>query len=241
MIGNEFGMPEPLPQRAALAKGSSSGDCTTPLQCSLEVRRRRDQSRLKMAGWRISCGGWIITGVLAMGGISAAAGHFEMPKEGPVAFRRDRLPIEVDLMTSLSSSLVSLSHAQRRENAADRRIVAQMLALALALNPVNSEARAALAAAANGAEGGRVAKRELERSRTEIWGVLKWLRSPEAGPDGQALAACLGDLISMADPSHPDAAKLLEEGEKGAWKSWIADLKAFDKAQPSGKEAITTR
>ncbi|MBX3740808.1 MAG: hypothetical protein KF712_07455 [Akkermansiaceae bacterium] len=191
-----------------------------------------------MAAWRISCGGWIIAGVLAVGDVAAAAGHFELPKEGPVAFRRDRLPIEVDLMTSLSSGLVSLSHAQRRENAADRRIVAQMLALALALNPANDEARVALAAAAKGAQGGRAGKRELERSRTEIWGALKWLRSPEAGPDGQALAACLGDVISMADPTHPDAASLLEKGEKGAWKSWVADLKAFDQIQPTEKEVV---
>jgi len=176
-----------------------------------------------------------------VGDVAAAAGHFELPKEGPVAFRRDRLPIEVDLMTSLSSDLVALSHAQRRENAADRRIVAQMLALALALNPANADARAALAAAAKGAPGGRAGKRELERSRTEIWGVLKWLRSPEAGPDGQALGACLGDVISMADPSHPDAASLLEKGEKGDWKSWVAEVKAFDVSEFVDKETVTEK
>ncbi len=209
-----------------------------PLQCSLEVRRRSGQSRLKMAAWRISCGGWIIAGVLAVGDVAAAAGHFEMPKEGPVAFRRDRLPIEVDLMTSLSSDLVTLSQGQRRENAADRRIVAQMLALALALNPVNAEARADLAAAGKGLPGGKVTKRGLERSRDRIWGVLKWLHSPAAGPDGQALGACLGDVISMADPSNPDAASLLEKGEKGAWKDWVADLKTFDKVQHAEKEAV---
>ncbi|WAC20132.1 hypothetical protein OVA24_01910 [Luteolibacter sp. SL250] len=191
-----------------------------------------------MAAWGIRCGSWIIAGVLAVGDMAAAAGHFEVPKEGPVAFRRDRLPIEVDLMTNLSSDLVALSHAQRRENAADRRIVAQMLALALALNPASAEARTALAAAAKGAPGGKAGKRELQRSREEIWGVLKWLGSPEAGPDGQALAACLGDVISMADPSHPDAASLLEKGEKGAWTPWVADLKAFDRVQPADKEVV---
>ncbi len=191
-----------------------------------------------MAAWRISCGGWIIAGVLAVGDVAAAAGHFELPKEGPVAFRRDRLPIEVDLMTRLSSDLVNLSQGQRRENAADRRIVAQMLALALALNPANGEARTDLAAAAKGLPGGKVTARGLARSREGIWGVLKWLRSPEAGPDGQALGACLGDVISMADPTHPDATSLLEKGEKGAWKGWVADVKVFDQVQPSEKETV---
>lgn len=195
----------------------------------------------KMAARRISCGAWIIAGILAMGGVAAAAGGFDIPKEGPVAFRRDRLPIDVDLMTSLSANLVTLSQAQPQEQARDRRTMAQMLALALALNPANAEARAEMEAAAKGVPGGTAGKRVLEQSRSDIWSALKWLGSSGAGKDGQALGACLGDVISMADPSHPDAPSLLEKGEKGAWKSWVADVNAFEMAQPSDKERIAEK
>jgi len=241
MVGNEIGMAEPMAQTSPFAKGSG-GFPRPSVVCKLGLRFPVGLGSLirKMVARRISCGAWIIAGVLAMGGIAeAAAGHFESPKEGPVAFRRDRLPIDVDLMTRLSSNLVSLGQAQRRDSAANRRTMAQMLALALALNPANSEARSEITAAAAGTPGGRAGKRELERSRAEIWSSLKWLNSPDAGPDGQALGACLGDVISNADPTHLEAAALLEKGERGAWKGWIPDLSAFDKVQPSEKEQVT--
>jgi hypothetical protein len=191
-----------------------------------------------MAARAISCGGWLIAGLLATADLAAAVGHFELPKEGPVAFRRDRLPIEVDMMTKLSSDLVTLSHSQRRENAADSRLIAQMLALSLGLDPANDDARRALAAAEKGAPAEIVSSRELAGSRTSIWGILKWLRSPEAGSDGHALAHCLADVVSLADPSHPDASSLIEKGEKGAWGSWVADVKAFERPEVVQKEVI---
>jgi hypothetical protein len=50
---------------------------------------------------------------------------------------------------------------------------------------------------------------------------------PEAGADAQALAACLSDVLVMADPKHPRAKERRSAGEKGKWASWVADEAAF--------------
>lgn len=190
-----------------------------------------------MATRRISYGSWALAGMLAFGSAADAA-PFEAPREGPVAFRRDRLSLDVDTMTGLSAELVVLSQGQKLGSAQSRRAVAQMLALALALDPDNGEARSALAGIAKGSPREKVSRRVLERSEARIWNTLAWLQQPEAGADGQALGACLGDIISIADAGHPKAGALLDSGEKGGWKGWVADLGAFEDSQPSHKETV---
>lgn len=80
----------------------------------------------------------------------------------------------------------------------------------------------------------------MERARNRAWQTLSWLEMPEAGTDGNALAACLGDILAVADPSHPKSKEHL--GEKGAWKDWVAakesfqDKKAVKPVEPEPEE-----
>lgn len=77
-------------------------------------------------------------------------------------------------------------------------------------------------------------KQVLERARNRAWQVMAWLEMPEAGADGQALAACLGDVLVAVDPKHPRA-KGRAAGEQGAWKGWVAEELAF---RPKEKEPV---
>ena len=155
---------------------------------------------------------------------------FVPPAEGPVPFRRDKLPVDVDTMTALSRQVTLLAASETGEDAAERRAVAQMAALALALDPSNRQARDVIAAAEKGEKPAEPASDELERARNRAWQTLSWLEMPEAGADGNALAACLGDVLAIADPRHPKAKE--RAGEKGAWKDWVAAKDAFETKAP---------
>lgn len=157
--------------------------------------------------------------------------EFVPPAEGPVPFRRDRLPVDVDSIAALSRQVTVLTGAELPENEAGLRAVAQMTALALALDPANREARDLIGKLKEGGEVEEVEEKEVERSCNRIRQILGWLEMPEAGADGQALAACLGDVMAVADPDHPKSKERREKGEQGAWNGWIAPEAAFRKKE----------
>lgn len=156
------------------------------------------------------------------------AAEFVMPAEGPVAFRRDKLPLDPDAMVNLSRGVEALARGLNAESAADLRGAAQMIALALALDPANTRARELVEAYRNGSHQADADMDRLERSRARIWQNIGWLESAEAGADGQALAACLKDVIVISDPKNPKAGAIRAAGEKGAWSGWVPALAAFE-------------
>lgn len=151
------------------------------------------------------------------------AGNFVAPAEGPVAFRRDKIPLDAETMAGLSRQLVVLALGLDAETAANRRAAAQMLALAIALDPGNNQARGVI----DGFESGKRRQErdagQLQKSRDRVKRDLAWLEKPEAGSHGQALAACLADVLSVSDPDSARGGV-----ERGAWKDWIAEPAAFE-------------
>lgn len=166
--------------------------------------------------------------MVAASGMAWAAEGFAPPAEGPVAFRRDKLPLDQDAISGLSRNVEALASGLNAETAADRRGAAQMLALALALDPANARARQLKAAYQAGTHQPDTDASRLEKSRARIWQVTAWLETPDAGADGQALAACLKDVMVVSDPKHPKAASLRQTGEKGAWAGWVPSLSAYE-------------
>ncbi|MCW1883955.1 hypothetical protein OKA04_04395 [Luteolibacter flavescens] len=163
-----------------------------------------------------------------------AVADFVPPAEGPVPFRRDKLPVDVDTMTALSRQISVLAAAEEAEKPDELRSVAQMAALSLALDPANRQARDLIAAAEKGDMPDSPDSKEIERARTRAWQTLSWLEMPEAGADANALAACLGDVLAVADPGHPKSKERVSE--LGAWKDWVATKEAFR----TPKEAFRT-
>ena len=195
---------------------------------SLVFRRMRSA---KFHGWRIA-GAWAITAM------TLVAGNFPPPAEGPVAFRRDRLPIDADTMATLSRQLVTLAQGLNPETAVNRRTAAQLLALATALNPGNGKAREVLTEFQHDRHLPTTDAAQLEKCREQVWRDLAWLETPEAGNQGQALAACLADVLALSDPENPKARTLAATGERGAWQGWIPDLAAYESAATT--EAATS-
>ncbi len=189
---------------------------------------------------------WQASGALASFALIALAAvsraDFVPPAEGPVPFRRDKLPVDVDTMTTLSREVLSLTAADMEKGPARLRAWAQMTALALALDPANRQARETLEQLQQGGrpESGENG-RELDRALSRAWQVHAWLDSPEAGADAQALAACLADVLSVADPKNPKSEDHLRAGETGSWKGWVAPEDAFkSKNAKPDKTALET-
>ena len=172
--------------------------------------RTTGKSWLYLAGW------------LAGMTCPLVAAEFAPPAEGPVAFRRDRIPLEADAMAGMSKQLGLLAGGLSGETARERRGAAQMLALALALDPGNGDARIMLKDYKKNRHEAAGDGGSLEETRAEIRRLAAWLETPDAGADGQALADCLEDVIAVSE------AKVSPTGEQGAWAGWIPDVSAYE-------------
>ncbi len=173
---------------------------------------------------------WLsLAGCLAGMTCLLGAGEFAPPAEGPVPFRRDRMPLEADAMVALAGQLESLAGGLKAKDGRDRRGAAQMLALALALDPGNAGARHMIKAYAMDRHVPSGDAQRLEKIRSDIRRWITWLETEEAGPDGQALAACLRDVMGISE------GRALVAAEQGAWTGWIPDVSAYKK-KPGGRE-----
>lgn len=161
---------------------------------------------------------------------SLGAENFAPPAEGPIAFRRDQIPLDADSMTSLSLVLVTLTQTLDFESAANRRTAAQMLALATALDPGNGRARNLIGELQkkHPREKSEANENQITSDKERVWQIMEWLESPEAGKSGHPLAACLGDVIAVTDPQNPKSEALRSSGERGAWQRWIPPLAAYE-------------
>ena len=153
---------------------------------------------------------------------------FVPPAEGPVAFRRDKIPLDADTMFGLSKHLETLARGLSADTAVNRRAAAQMLALALALDPGNTKAREVITEYKENRHKADANPVQLENSRAAVWQLIGWVETPDAGSHGQALANCLKDVIAISDPKNPKASSLRDAGEKGQWTGWIPVMTAYE-------------
>ena len=182
-----------------------------------------------------------VAGLFAGLAAQLCAGEFAAPAEGPVAFRRDRVPLDAGAMGQLSQGLFTLAEGLNSETAPERRGLAQMLALALALDPANTKARSLIEDLVSGKQvrGSEVEAGEIESCRAWIWKSIEWLEMAEAGNQGQALAACLKDVVVFSDPKDSRVGALRDAGERGAWAGWIPPLAAYEtKKIPPADETL---
>ncbi len=154
-----------------------------------------------------------------------------MPPTGKLSpFRRDRLPLDAQAISDLSNHLETLTRASPYETAEHRRAVAKVLALALALNPQNQSAEDRLNKLIEGEKPESADKEKIDREKKQIWSRLQWLASPEAGQDGNILAALIGETVANFFPSDPQASSYNGKPEHAAWNGWVEELASFKKA-----------
>lgn len=167
--------------------------------------------------------------------VSLCAADFAMPESGPVAFRRDRVPLSAGTMAGLSRNLEVLARGLAGQTAAERQAAARMLALAMVLDPANARARELLAAYRNGSHKHRADPALVNRSHARIWQIITWLESPDAGTHGNALADCIKDVMVISDSKHPRAVALHEAGEQGAWTGWVHEIEAYERRETAAR------
>ena len=156
------------------------------------------------------------------------AAPFEAPADKNPPFRRDLLPIDAHSMAILSADLRLLVSGNSMAGAAARRGAAQSLALALAVDPANELARQTIAELASGEKIAPAPPKKLTEAKARIWQLHAWLKTPEAGPQGNLLGSLIGDVASALDPAHPAASVLISAGQSEKWAQWIAPLSAFE-------------
>jgi hypothetical protein len=149
-------------------------------------------------------------------------GEFVAPAEGPVPFRRDRLPIDTDAMRDLSREVFGLAGGIKPTAPKFQRDLAQVLALALALDPANRSARSLLNQLQDGGADTVGTAEGAQEARTKLREINSWLSDVEAGDDANSLAVCILDLILTP-----------VEGQQGKWTGWIPDLASY---QPKKKD-----
>ncbi len=171
--------------------------------------------------------------LLALG--TCLGGPFVAPSTGPLPFRIDKLPIDIDSIKGLSDSLSTLPANVPLQNAALRRAAAQSLALAIALDPANIKARSHIVALTSGKQLEKVPDAIQRRSRAQIWHLHGWLASAEAGENGNILANLISDSAAFLDPKHPNA-EMLRKAERGDWSEWVAPLADFQEPAPAEKK-----
>lgn len=177
-----------------------------------------------------------LTAVVAMATSALSAAEFAVPADGPVAFRRDQIPLEREAIANLSKSLVVLAQELDKSTALKRRTAAQMLALAIALDPKNKLAGDVVSRFQINLVTPRDTKNPEQTSDSlkQVWQLLAWLEAPEASNQGLALAACLRDVMVVCDPEHSPVNEPSAAREQGAWQGWVPPSRRLRSATTRG-------
>ncbi|HSP43310.1 MAG TPA: hypothetical protein VLO11_10600, partial [Luteolibacter sp.] len=106
-----------------------------------------------------------------------------------------------------------------------RRDTAKTLALALALDPRNDDARKLVSQYRKDEQPVAQEPAATTAKIDPLWKTIAWLESPQAGTHGRTLGALLLDVAAAADPDHPRARD--HAGESAAWSGWVSPLAAY--------------
>lgn len=158
------------------------------------------------------------------------AAPFTPPADGPVPFRRDRIPLDAEMMQRLSHQLVMVAKSLDGKKPEVRRGQAQMLALALALSPGSANARDTLKYFGRTTPSPEVLK-ETEKVLEKFREVVTWLESEAAGEDAVALGMCLRDVMMYFDPKHPYYNHAPDHTEYGKWNKWVPGIEGYEKKE----------
>ena len=127
-------------------------------------------------------------------------------------FRRDKVPIDTDTMRELSGHLTSLARREGAAGPAQLRATAQLLAIAVRLDPANRSAREINKALQNGDSVDPYAG-DINTPLRQTWGIADWLVDPGAGPAGHLLGNQIIDALTVINPRSPLAKLHDPEGE----------------------------
>jgi hypothetical protein len=148
------------------------------------------------------------------------------PANNPPSLRRDKLPLDVERLANLSRNLAAVARSMDTKTPTNHRCAAQLLALALALDPGNTQVRALISEFRKKRHEPDSGNRNRLRNLEEIREVITGLDFPEAGGSGRALVDYLADVLRYFDPALGDDAPSV--AERGNWAGWVPELSFFE-------------
>ncbi len=143
------------------------------------------------------------------------------PDPSEEMFRLEKIPLQVDRMKELSRHLVILSKRRHNGETVQQRGTAQMLALALRLDPSNQEVRDIDQDLAKGNKLEAVDDNSIHKAKARIRFFKRWLAQPDAGNDANKLAAYLEDATKVLDRES------MGKKDLGNWNDVIPPLKRY--------------
>lgn len=176
---------------------------------------------------------------MAISMLAGMSRDFVAPAEGPVPFRRDRIALDAETIAGLSARLTLLADGMYGTNALEKRRAAQMLALSLALDPMNREARTLIREFESGQHQAETNAVETRDALEWMLRLREWLASDSAGVDGKSLAVCLNDVLVDSNLDEKGMEGKIVTAEIGAWQGWVADLSQFETPVETAPEIVS--
>ena len=149
-------------------------------------------------------------------------------------FPRDKLPIDTDTMRELSRHLTSVSRREIEGDPSQMRASAQLLAIAIRLDPAN---RAALEIDKALREGRPVERfdDDINGPLRQAWGIAEWLVDPGSGEGGKLLGHQVIDALAVVNPRNPLSKLRDPDGEAERWKNVVPPLAAYRQSPKPAK------
>ncbi|MGE9267882.1 MAG: hypothetical protein ACQKBY_07275 [Verrucomicrobiales bacterium] len=173
----------------------------------------------------------ILALLLSLSSLTAAPARYVSPNSEIPLLRRDLLPLDPDRIRLLSTQITNLLPAPKLEDPADYRAHAQLVLLALQLDPTNPRAQKIDTSLAQEEALPPLSRKERAQAAAYLWQSTQWLLAPEAPDEAQKLGQLLLTPLTQLDPDHPAPADRL--ADERLWLGAIAPLRDFGAATPA--------
>ena len=163
--------------------------------------------------------------------VDVQAAKYIAPDQSKELFKVEKIPLQVDSMKEISRHLTVLASSAQENSPVHRRGSAQLLALAMRLDPANQSARAADKAVKKNEHIQTPRKELLERAVSRLSFFQRWLTNPEAGEDANTLANYLVDATRLLKETQ------LQNEDIADWNGVLPPLNSYKEEKPSIQEA----
>lgn len=128
------------------------------------------------------------------------AATYIKPDESKDLFKLENIPLQVDSIKELAKHLVVIARRSQDDSPQQRRCTAQLLALAIRLDPTNQDAHNTNRTLANGNHPEPSPDSSILTAKSQLHLLNNWLASPDAGNSANLLSNYLTDATRILHP-----------------------------------------
>ncbi len=122
------------------------------------------------------------------------------PNESKELFQLEKIPLQVNHMKEVSKLLIVMALRPQDDTSVQCRASAQLLALAMRLDPLNKNARKTDKAFSRGKAQQTSTADQILKAQAKLRFYSRWLANPDAGPQANMLANYLTDASKTLTP-----------------------------------------